>query len=48
MFYMFAMTSLLSTVCAENNILPTEVRTEALKLQLLLEFEDNGADGPHN
>lgn len=30
---------------AENNILPTEVRKEALQLQNLLEYDDGGAEG---
>jgi len=30
---------------AENHILPTEVRKEALELQKLLEFDDEGGEG---
>lgn len=30
---------------AENRLLPTEVRKEALELQKLLEFDDEGGEG---
>lgn len=30
---------------AENHLLPTEVRKEALQLQKLLEYDDEGAEG---
>lgn len=32
-------------VFAENRILPTEVRKDALELQKLLEYDDTGAEG---
>lgn len=34
-----------SFVSAENRILPTEVRKDALQLQKLLEYDDTGAEG---
>lgn len=30
---------------AENHLIPTEVRKEALQLQKLLEYDDEGAEG---
>lgn len=30
---------------AENHLLPTEVRKDALQLQKLLEYDDEGAEG---
>lgn len=31
----------------ENRLIPTEVRKEALELQKLLEFEDEGGEGDY-
>lgn len=40
--------SFLSFLSTENKLIPTEVRKEALQLQKLLEYDDEGGEGKGN